>query len=228
MTASASRRWPEPGTGSVGGSVLLVGGVGLVIVGLLQDGVHGAWRSTPGIGVFAAATVLLVAFSVDEARVGEPMLPPWVFVRRVLLGAALGWGAVGVLSRGLTTFVPTFAQGVLGAGPVVAGFVLAGLVLAGMTVGWPLASSQSGRLSAVRLPRNGVARCGDLAPARRRHGCEHVHADARAGARGGGVRCGRELDIAALAGRRTPAVAAVLPDSLTRRAHESQAELETR
>jgi len=125
----------------VAGSALLVGGIGLVILGLLQGGVHWAWVSTPSIGVFAVAAVLLAAFAVNEARVAEPMLPPWVFGRRVLLGAALGSGAVGILSIGLTTFVPTFAQGVLGAGPVVAGFVLAG-----MTIGWPLASSQSGRL----------------------------------------------------------------------------------
>jgi len=125
----------------VAGSVLLAGGAGLGVFGLLQGGVHWGWASPPSIGVFAAAALLLVAFAVHEARVTVPMLPPWVFGRRVLLGAALGSGAVGMLTIGVTTFVPTFAQGVLGAGPVVAGFVLAA-----MTIGWPLASSQSGRL----------------------------------------------------------------------------------
>jgi MFS family permease len=42
---------------------------------------------------------------------------------------------------GLTSYVPTFAQGVLGAGPLTAGFTLATL-----TVGWPIAASLSGRL----------------------------------------------------------------------------------
>jgi len=41
----------------------------------------------------------------------------------------------------LTSFLPTYAQGVLGAGPVVAGFALAAL-----TIGWPLAAGLSGRV----------------------------------------------------------------------------------
>jgi MFS family permease len=42
---------------------------------------------------------------------------------------------------GLTSYVPTYAQGVLGKSAVVAGFALAAL-----TVGWPLAASVAGRL----------------------------------------------------------------------------------
>jgi EmrB/QacA subfamily drug resistance transporter len=125
----------------VEGSALLVGGIGLLIFGLLQGGVRWAWLSGWSIGVFAVSAVLLVAFGVNETRAAEPMLPPWVFGRRLLLGSALGSGAVGLLTIGLTTFLPTFAQGVLGAGPVVAGFVLAA-----MSIGWPISSSLSGRL----------------------------------------------------------------------------------
>lgn len=125
----------------VAGSALLVGGVGLLIFALLQGGVHWPWLSTTSFGVFAGSALLLVAFAVNEARAAEPMLPPWVFGRRVLLGAALGSAAVGLLTIGLTTYLPTFAQGVLGDGPVVAGFVLAA-----MSIGWPVAASQSARL----------------------------------------------------------------------------------
>ena len=42
---------------------------------------------------------------------------------------------------GLSSYVPTYAQGVLGTGALVAGFALAAL-----TVGWPLAATLSGRL----------------------------------------------------------------------------------
>ena len=41
---------------------------------------------------------------------------------------------------GLTSYVPTFVQGVLGTGPLVAGFALATL-----TIGWPITASQSSR-----------------------------------------------------------------------------------
>ena len=41
---------------------------------------------------------------------------------------------------GLSSYVPLFAQGVLGTGAVVAGFALAA-----MTIGWPIAASTAGR-----------------------------------------------------------------------------------
>ena len=123
------------------GAGLLVTGLGLLIFGLLQGGVKWPWLSGRSVGVFAAAFVALAAFAVVERRAAEPMLPSWVFGRRVLIGAALGSAVVGLLTIGLTTFLPTFAQGVLGVGPVAAGFALAT-----MSIGWPTAAGFSGRL----------------------------------------------------------------------------------
>ena len=48
---------------------------------------------------------------------------------------------VGVILIGLTSYVPLYAQGVLGHGAVVAGFAVAAL-----TLGWPIAASLSGRV----------------------------------------------------------------------------------
>jgi MFS family permease len=48
---------------------------------------------------------------------------------------------VGVLMIGLSTYVPLFAQGVLGTSALVAGFALAA-----MTLGWPIAASLAGRI----------------------------------------------------------------------------------
>lgn len=124
----------------VTGAGLLMAGVGLLIFGLLQGGVRWSWTSGESVATFAASASLIVLFALHERRTPEPMLPPWVFGRRVLLCAALGSAAVGLLTIGLTTFLPTFAQGVLGAGPVSAGFTLAA-----MSVGWPLAAALSGR-----------------------------------------------------------------------------------
>ena len=76
-----------------------------------------------------------------ERRAAEPVLPLWVVSRRVLVGGNLASLVVGALLIGLTSYLPTYAQGVLGAGPLVAGFALAAL-----TIGWPIAASLSGRL----------------------------------------------------------------------------------
>src|SRR5579875_1126131 len=117
------------------GSALLAAGCGLVILGLLEGGQAWPWSSPPAIGV-----ALLALFILAQRRAAEPVLPPWVLGRRVLLAGNLASACVGAVLIGLTSYVPAFAQRVLGASPLVAGFAVAAL-----TVGWPLTSSQSGK-----------------------------------------------------------------------------------
>ncbi|HEX4206887.1 MAG TPA: MFS transporter, partial [Ktedonobacteraceae bacterium] len=76
----------------------------------------------------------------QERRTAEPIMPLWVFSRRVLVGSNLATLALGLLSIGLTTFLPTYAQGVLGVSAIIAGFALAV-----MSVSWPVCSALSGR-----------------------------------------------------------------------------------
>lgn len=122
------------------GALLLAGGGTLLLLGLLEGGVRWDWGSAPGIGIFVAAAALLAAFVAVEARAAEPVLPLWIFRRRVLNASNSGAFVVGVLLLGLTSYVPLYAQGVLGHGALVAG-----LALAAMTIGWPIAAATSGR-----------------------------------------------------------------------------------
>jgi EmrB/QacA subfamily drug resistance transporter len=124
----------------VAGAVALVTGWSLVLLGLLEGGVAWAWDSPVGVGVLVAGVLALVAFVAVERRAAEPVVPLWVFRRPVLVGGALAQLGVGALLIGLDSYVPVFAQGVLGAGPVAAGFALAT-----MTIGWPLAATFAGR-----------------------------------------------------------------------------------
>lgn len=123
------------------GSALLAAGIGLLIFGTLEGNVAWPWLSPQSALVFALALVALVAFVWQERRAAEPTLPLWVFARPLVLGANLATFGLGMLSIGLTTFLPTFAQGVLGLDAVIAGFILAV-----MSVSWPLASALSGKL----------------------------------------------------------------------------------
>ncbi|GAB2934409.1 MDR family MFS transporter [Rhodococcus aerolatus] len=123
------------------GAALLSTGCALLILGLLEGGQAWAWGSAPSVAVLAVGVALVVGFVLVERRVAAPILPLWVFTRRVLLASSLAAVGVGAVVLGLTSYVPTFAQGVLGAGPVTAGFALATL-----TVGWPLSAALSGRL----------------------------------------------------------------------------------
>ena len=123
------------------GAALLTGGCSLLILGLLEGGTAWAWRSTTSALVLGIAAVALVSFVRVERRAAEPVLPLWVFRRRITLGANLVSMLVGALLVGLSSYVPTYVQGVLGTGAVEAG-----LVLGALTMGWPIAAAQAGRV----------------------------------------------------------------------------------
>ncbi|GII90547.1 MDR family MFS transporter [Sinosporangium siamense] len=113
------------------GTVLLTTGVLAVMLGLQET----------SYGTALAGVVLLAAFGWWETRAAEPLIPPWVWRDRVLLGSFLGSLLVGMILIGPAVYLPTFAQGVLGAGAIVAGFVLAV-----QSIGWPIAGALSARL----------------------------------------------------------------------------------
>ena len=123
------------------GSALLGLGGTLLLLALLEGGVQWAWGSATSITLFVVSAVLLAAFVLAEVRASEPVLPLWVFRMRVLNVANAGSLVVGVLTLGLSSYVPLFSQRVLGTGALVAG-----LALAAMTIGWPIAATTAGRL----------------------------------------------------------------------------------
>ncbi|GAA1263795.1 MDR family MFS transporter [Pseudonocardia aurantiaca] len=123
------------------GAALLTLGCSLVILGLLEGGVAWAWSSPIGVLIFVAGAASLLAFVLVERRATEPVLPLWVFRRRTLVGGNLVSLIVGTVLIGLTSFLPTFVEGVIGTGALVAGFALAAL-----TIGWPIAASMAGRI----------------------------------------------------------------------------------
>lgn len=125
----------------IGGAILLVIGASAIILGLLEGGVIWTWLSWPSIAIFVGGIGVLVVFALVERRVSEPIMPSWVFGSRLLNTTNVTSLAIGVTLMGLTSYVPLYAQGVLGRSALVAGFALAA-----QTIGWPLAASRAGRL----------------------------------------------------------------------------------
>lgn len=123
------------------GSLLLTGGGVLLLLALLEGGVRWEWDSVTSVLLFSAAAALLGCFVLVERRAAEPVLPLWVFRHRVLLAAVLASLVVGVLMTGIASYIPIYAQTVLGHNALVSG-----LALAAMTLGWPIAAANSGRL----------------------------------------------------------------------------------
>lgn len=123
------------------GAALLAIGAGAVILGLLEGGQSWAWTSSASFTVFGIGVAALVVFVFVERRAENPILPLWVLTRRILVASSLVSVIVGAVVLGLTSYVPTYVQGVLGTGALVAGFALATL-----TLGWPIAASLSGKV----------------------------------------------------------------------------------
>lgn len=93
-----------------------------------------------------ASVVLAIVFVFVERRAKEPMLPLALFASRAMATASAVFATSGGAMIGLVTFLPLYAQGVLGSTPTEAG-----ATIAGMAVSWPIASAISGRL----IPRYG-------------------------------------------------------------------------
>ena len=123
------------------GAGVLTVALTLLILGLLEGGQAWAWGSPQGVAVLTAGAVLLGVFVVIERRATDPVVPLQLLRNRLVVATSLVAACVGAVLIGLTSYVPTFVQDVLGTGPLVAGFALAAL-----TLGWPLSASQSGRL----------------------------------------------------------------------------------
>jgi EmrB/QacA subfamily drug resistance transporter len=123
------------------GAATLTVALTLLILGLLEGGQAWAWGSPQSIAVLAGGAVLLGVFVVIERRAADPVVPLRLLRRRLLVATNLVAACVGAVLLGLTSYVPTFVQDVLGTGPLVAGFALAAL-----TLGWPISASLSGRV----------------------------------------------------------------------------------
>ncbi|MFI0765338.1 MFS transporter [Streptomyces sp. NPDC021218] len=111
---------------------------GVLLGALVQGGVAWPWLSVPSLALFTTGLGLAALVVVVERRAREPIMPGWVWRRRPIAAVNLALGALGLLTVAPSLFLPTYAQSVLGLGPVAAGFVLSV-----WTLSWPVSASFS-------------------------------------------------------------------------------------
>ncbi len=121
------------------GSLTLVIGTSSLILALVQGGVVWAWSSPQSYLSFGGFAVFAALFIWRESRAKEPILPLDLMRRRSIAAANLIALVAGGITYGITSFTPTFAQGVLGASSIAAG-----LIIATLSIGWPVAATLSG------------------------------------------------------------------------------------
>jgi MFS family permease len=124
------------------GNILLVGGVVPILVGLTWAGITYPWDSIQVIAALAGGAVVLVGFAVWENHVAEPILTLHLFESRAFTVAVILSFLVGIALFGALTFLPLYAQGVLGYSAQDAGLVLSPLML-----GFVLGSLVGGQLT---------------------------------------------------------------------------------
>ena len=136
-----------------GAAAMLVTGT-VIMFGLLQGGQSWPWFSLNTLGIIALAVILIIITVRIERKSAEPILPRWVWKKRVILGANLATMGMGIITMGPNMYLPVFAQSVTGVGAMAAGFILAS-----MTITWPLSSALSGNLY-LRIGFRNTALCG--------------------------------------------------------------------
>lgn len=111
--------------------------IAALLLALLQAETLGFWV----IPMLLLSLVALIMLVRQERRAPEPLFPLALWQNRVIIAGNIGGLAIGAAMMGISAFLPTFIQGVKGGTPLEAG-----TTLALMSIGWPLASTLSGRL----------------------------------------------------------------------------------
>ncbi|WP_066395448.1 MDR family MFS transporter [Neobacillus mesonae] len=124
-----------------GGAVLLTITISTIMLLLVEGGSRWSWGSWQALGLLVLALIALCAFVFQEGRANEPMMPFSIWKQKSIFIANIVSLTTGIMLIGISSFLPTFVQGVMEKTPIVAGFTLTT-----MSIGWPIASTLSGRM----------------------------------------------------------------------------------
>ncbi|MEZ0581986.1 MDR family MFS transporter [Erwinia sp. STN24] len=137
---------------NLAGSGWLMLTVSALLTALLQAQLLGNWAFVLS-GVAILSAFMLVR---HEKRAPAPLFPLVIWRSRTIVAGNLGNLIIGAAMMGISAFLPTWIQGVNGGTPL-----QAGSALAMMSIGWPLASTLSGRLM-LRTSYRFTAQLGSL------------------------------------------------------------------
>ncbi|MDL4912496.1 MAG: MDR family MFS transporter [Enterobacterales bacterium endosymbiont of Blomia tropicalis] len=122
---------------NLAGSAWLMLCISALLTALLQAERLGYWL------LLVVAVSLFAGWQLKrhEQRADAPLFPAIIWRSRVIIAGNAGNLIIGAAMMGISAFLPTWIQGITGGSPL-----QAGSALAMMSIGWPLASTFSGRL----------------------------------------------------------------------------------
>lgn len=108
---------------------------------LVEGGNRWSWISYQSIALISISFIAFILFYFQEKKAKEPIMPFTIWKERTILLSNMTSLTTGIMLIGLSSFLPTFVQGVMERSPIVAGFTLTT-----MSIGWPIASTLAGTL----------------------------------------------------------------------------------
>lgn len=123
------------------GAILIMLTLSLTLIFLLEGGQNWPWYSWQSLVIVLLIIGLAIWTYHTEKNTPHAIMPLWIWKNKTITFTSLAMVGMGVSIMGPETFLPTFAQSVLGLGTIASGFVLAS-----MSIGWPTASALSGRI----------------------------------------------------------------------------------
>jgi predicted MFS family arabinose efflux permease len=117
-------------------------------IGLTAGGHRYPWLSAPVLAALVVAVLAAVAFARHEARVSEPLLSLELLRREPVIASMLSMALAAMVMFGSISYLPLFAQGVLGSSATSSGLVLAPLLVADLLASFLTGQwiARSGRL----------------------------------------------------------------------------------
>lgn len=111
------------------GAITLVISVVSLMFALELGGKEYDWNSIQILSLFGSFIVFFIAFFIVEAKAEEPILPLWLFKRRLFAASQLLAFLYGGTFIILTVFIPIFVQAVYGGSAKNAGLILTPMML---------------------------------------------------------------------------------------------------
>lgn len=123
------------------GATFLTIAISSLMFVLVEGGNRFSWSSWETLCLFALFAMTIIGFVFQEGRAKEPVMPFSIWKERSIFIANVTSLTTGIMLIGISSFLPTFVQGVMEQTPIVAGFTLTS-----MSIGWPIASTLAGRM----------------------------------------------------------------------------------
>ena len=123
------------------GALLLTVGLVSLLYFLIEGGVGFEWLSATSAILMSTALLSFALFVGVERRAKDPIMPFDIWRNKTILYANLVSLATGVILIAVSSYLPTYVTGVMEQPAAIAGFTLTA-----MSIGWPIASTLSGRM----------------------------------------------------------------------------------